>query len=150
MRFASCLFVGVALLLVASIGFLSLRHRGASGAAPEPASSLISEGDKAGVHRLEAKSAVTHRLLEGELTLLEAAAWFRYINQTTGAPAFAPIPGEEGESEAEQICRQVIRWADAIAQATSMDHADTVARRLETELDEHLRRDGGVELPNVR
>ena len=83
MRFASCLFVGVAVLLVACVGLTSLQHR--DGAAVAPASCIVSEGNPAALRRLEAKNAVTRRLLDGELTLLEAAAWFRYVNQTTGA-----------------------------------------------------------------
>ncbi len=140
MRFASSLFVGVALLLVASVAFTSLRCRGA--AAPAHAGALVFQGNGPELRRLEAKTAVTQRLLDGELTLWEAAAWFRGVNRATGAPACVGLPGEEDKSEAERLCRQVIRWAAAEAPADFV-------RRLEADLDERLCRDGDVALPDA-
>ena len=150
MRFASCLFIGVALLLVASVGLASLRQCGTGGAAAAPSSTLLLPGDEASVRRLQSKAAVARRLVDGELTLLEAAAWFRYINRMTGSAGDVPAPGEEAEPEAERYCRQVIRWAETTAAVEiSTERSETVVRRLEAELDERLRRDGGVVLPDL-
>ncbi len=148
MRFASCLFVGVAVLLVASVGLTSLRQRGPGGGGAARADVVLVAGNEAAVRRLDAKSAVAQRLIDGELTLLEAAAWFRYITRTTAAAGDIPEPGEEDEPEAERFCRQVIRWAGTTARTASAERSEAIVRRLEAELDER-RRDGGVELPEV-
>ncbi len=86
MRFASSLFVGVALLLVVSVGLTTLRH--APPNRPTPASS--SSPNAAVMRRLKAKDAVTRRLIGGELTLWEAAAWFRYITRTMASAGDVP------------------------------------------------------------
>ncbi len=148
MRFASYLFVGVALLLVASVGLTSLRQRGLDGG-PAHGSTVLCAGNEAAVHRLEAKSAVAQRLIDGELTLLEAAAWFRYITRTTASAGNFPAPGEEDEPEAERFCRQAIRWAGTTAHVDSAERSEAIVRRLEAELDECRRRDGGVQLPEL-
>ncbi|HVS36141.1 MAG TPA: hypothetical protein VMS17_11220 [Gemmataceae bacterium] len=147
MRFASGLFVGVALLLVAVVAVASFRHKSAARSEPAAASSVVMEGNQAVVRRLEGKSSVTRRLLEGELTLMEAAAWFRYIDRVTGPVDSILVPGEEGESDEERLCRQVIRWAEAQAQQVSPQSSQAVVSRLEAQLDDRLRRDGKVELP---
>jgi len=146
-RFASGLFVGVALLLVAVVAVASFRHKSAARSEPAAASSVVMEGNQAVVRRLEGKSSVTRRLLEGELTLMEAAAWFRYIDRVTGPVDSILVPGEEGESDEERLCRQVIRWAEAQAQQVSPQSSQAVVSRLEAQLDDRLRRDGKVELP---
>ena len=149
MRYASYLFVGVALLLVGSVGLTSWRQRGPDGGGPAHGSTVLCTGNEAAVHRLEAKSAVAQRLIDGELTLLEAAAWFRYITRTTASAGDFPAPGEEDEPEAERFCRQAIRWAGTTAHLDSAERSEALVRRLEAELDGYRRRAGGVQLPEL-
>jgi hypothetical protein len=150
MRFASNLFAVIACLLVASVGFLSLRQRGLLGGAepgrPAHASVLIEPANEAALRRLDAKCAVARRLIDGELTLLEAAAWYRYIDEAMPPAGDLTLPGEEGLSEGERYCRMAIRWAGPEARQTSPSRAEAVASRLAAEL-EQLRRAAAIELP---
>src|SRR5262245_28791097 len=66
---------------------------------------------EAAAARLAAKGRLSIGLLEGRLTLLEAAARFRALNQTRREPCWAswrsPFPGRSDE---EHLCREVIAW----------------------------------------
>lgn len=63
--------------------------------------------------RIKARIRVVDQLMAGEVTLVEAAAWFRYLNDTPPdypEPSWRLLPGP---SEGEKLCRQVIGWAEA-------------------------------------
>jgi hypothetical protein len=102
--------------------------------------------------RGEAKERVTHDLLAGRLTLLEAAALFRSVNERLPLP-----PATPGESDAESLCRQVINWATSVGvrQALGLDGdprvepPETCRKRLETELRCVQALRGAVALPDV-
>ena len=153
MRFASALYLGVALLLAVSVGVVSFQQRStAAGRATgprQPCATLLIPGDAAAVHRLQAKNDVTRQLIDGQKTLLEAAAWFRYINAVTSLPRSDLHPSDETQSEEERACRQVIRWAVASLDARDKDHGPALTRRLERELKELLHKPGGIVLPAV-
>ena len=149
MRFASSLFVGVALLLVASVGLTTLRQRGAGDAGPGHASVLLAAGNEVSVRRLQAKSAVSQKLIDGEISLWEAAAWFRDISRATATTDDAAAPEDAGKPEAERFCRQAIRWAGATAHTISAERSEEVVALLQAQLDERLRRDGEVALPEA-
>jgi hypothetical protein len=91
------------------------------------------------------RSEIVSDLLAGRLTLFEAAAGFRAVEQVKAKylpPLPLPFPGK---SEEEQLCRHVIacverRLGDKPEQAT-------VGARLQKELQEHLERYGSVHLP---
>jgi hypothetical protein len=97
--------------------------------------------------RMEGKNQVTRDLIAGRITLPEAAARFKVLNET---PADCPFNYEnkaEGNSEGERLCRQVINWAVTEVAQTSEAQAQALSQRLEAELQVHLRRDGTVWLP---
>lgn len=98
--------------------------------------------------RIEAKRQVVRRLVAGELTLVEAAGWFRYLNRT---PEDLPARGVrliEGRCEGEQLCLQVIRWAESeLAGAAGAGEEDARLRALQAELADHIARHGRVVLP---
>jgi hypothetical protein len=97
--------------------------------------------------RLDAKNMVVGQLLDGRLTLAEAAAWFKALNES---PADCPAVshGESpGASEGERLCRQVIGWVQAERAGQSASQAEATSVRLEEELQTLLRRDGTVHLP---
>jgi hypothetical protein len=108
---------------------------------------LLDRRDEVVRGRLEAKTVVVGQLLDGRLTLAEAAAWFKSLNES---PADYPAVrhGEfPGASEGERLCRQVINWVEAELGRQSASQAEAISVRLEEELQTLLRRDGTVHLP---
>ena len=146
MRFAGWLFVGVGVLIVGSMAFVSLQRRGQEyDQAVERAShgtNQIVPPDESGLSRLEAKKTITRRLIDGQLTLLEAAAWFRYLSKATPNGDDEASSPDRNLPEGERYCRQVIRWVGGMLAGTSPSQAAALVRRLEAELDAHKRGDG--------
>lgn len=98
--------------------------------------------------RMTAKSRVVDRLLAGELTLLEAAAYFRELNDKPSNYPCAYRLAWPGDSDGEKLCRQVIEWATSRCKVTrTPSERDEITRRLENELDRLLCQGGPVELP---
>jgi hypothetical protein len=97
------------------------------------------------LRRLEAKQQVICQLIDGRLPLLEAAAHFRSLSRMSGAP---PAPGHAAfrPDNDEGLCRTVIGWAH-LALNDRPERADLLSAQLETELQDHLTRHGGVRLP---
>jgi hypothetical protein len=105
--------------------------------------------DGVAVRRMELKNVVVRQLIAGDLTLAEAAAWFKYVNER-------PRGGEDRYRERfpaataeEAACRQVISWVRAELHATAPSQAEALVRRLEAELQGHLECEGKVELPDL-
>src|SRR5689334_17838611 len=109
---------GWGLLLAAGllVGGLAWAERAAGRPAgrEEPLARQLDRLSDAVAYRLEAKTLVTHRLLAGRLTLLEAAAEFRALNQTRHEHGWdwweTAHPGVSAE---EGHCREVLAWAGA-------------------------------------
>jgi hypothetical protein len=96
--------------------------------------------------RQTARGQIVRRLLAGELTLWQAAAWFDHLNKT---PAEHPtvlvvVPGRSAE---EKVCRQVLNWVQIAAQREPSRETEATLRRLSKELEEALAR-GPVVLPD--
>ncbi|HZT82744.1 MAG TPA: hypothetical protein VFA26_21115 [Gemmataceae bacterium] len=121
---------------------------GPEGASGQDEENVLDRQLRAVVQRLEKKQQVIAALLGGRLSLLEAAARFRELNET---PSELPNHSYrilfEGKSDEERLCRQVIAWAYNEAEVSSPEGARAVRRRLEAELAEHLARHGTVVLP---
>ena len=97
---------------------------------------------------MEIKRLVAEELIDGRLTLFQAV--FRFQRSEEGLPAAAwrlrvlrlQFPGN---TDAERWCRKVIHYLRATWPESA--RASRAARRLEEELDRHLRRYGTVRLP---
>jgi hypothetical protein len=87
----------------------------------------------------------TADLAAGRLTLFEAAAHFRAVQQVK-AKYLPPVAlPASGKTEEERLCWQVIRYVEA---AMEDDPAQaSVVSRLKNDLQEHLGRYGTVQLP---
>jgi hypothetical protein len=98
--------------------------------------------------RATRKTEVIDRLLAGELALLEAAAWFRHLNDN---PPHCPCDFRRlhrGASDGEKACRQVLEWARcAAATRHTSGVAAKILARLERELEERAATDEPIELP---
>ena len=111
---------------------------------------VAAPGEKAHIleERMRAKNRVVGRLIEGEMSLVEAGAWFRYVNDH---PQECPSNFRRefaGRSEGEKACRQVIAWVRArLEMKMTASQVDLVLCRLRGELDTLLAEEGTVELP---
>lgn len=98
--------------------------------------------------RIRAKTTVVERLLANELTLFEAAAWFRELNAQPASLedcCYRTLPGADLN---EKLCRQVICWVEGhLSSCGSASELSAWTDRLENELIAHLASNGRVILP---
>jgi hypothetical protein len=90
--------------------------------------------DEAALRRLEAKSEVVKGLLAGRMTLFEAVAWFKDVNDT-----YPEVPSDHGtyfsaDSEEESLCRQVLAWVEAEVQWLPPSQREALINRWRGEL----------------
>jgi hypothetical protein len=88
-----------------------------------------------------AKACIIDELLDGRLTLFEAAALFRRLN--TEYPVFPVLLARKDDPEEEQYCWQVIEYV-----SVTKAHKDA-SRSLMEELLRHKEQHGRVVLPDV-
>jgi hypothetical protein len=105
--------------------------------------------DRVPRQRLAIKTAVVRQLIAGELTLPEAAAWFKYVNEQTRGCRDYFRERHPSLSAEEAACRQVIEWVHAELNNTAPARAEATVRGLEAELEGHLQCEGKVELPDL-
>ena len=139
----------VGLLAVCSLGLILLRtdpnvERAPAGAAESICDSQRAENlerqRRAAFHRLEAKRRIAHDLIAQRLTLLQAAERFFDLNEVNPDfywEGFRDLHPEM--SDDERCCRQVITIVRWELRAES-DNGEAVVKRLEAELQAHLRR----------
>ena len=98
--------------------------------------------------RSRARGQVVDRLLEGKLTLLQAAAWFRYFDDHP-----AEFPGDfrrrfAGKGDGEKACRHLLVWVAGRFRSGGMNSQQALQfRRLEDELNALCAKDEAFELP---
>lgn len=86
------------------------------------------------LQRIHLRQQTIVALIEGRLSLLEAADRFR-----------DPIPGTQSD-DGESVCRSVIGWAH-LALRDRPERAEALSEVLENQLSAHLARHGAVRLP---
>jgi hypothetical protein len=100
------------------------------------------------VRRIAAKNAVADRLVDDELTLADAAAWFRYFNETPPHCATDYRSAWPGDSDGEKLCRHVIGWVESrLVQFRTPSEIGLIVSRLEEQLCVLLAQKEAVELP---
>jgi hypothetical protein len=100
------------------------------------------------IRRVKAKSEVIDRVRRGEITLFEAAAWFRHLNSEP--PEYPENSWRQlrGDCNNEKVCRQVILWVDGqLGGKAPANEVDELVMHLEAELQRHLAEHGSVILP---
>jgi glutathione S-transferase len=98
--------------------------------------------------RVREKERIGCAVIDGRLTLFEAAALFRRLNEAPPKPA--PLSASfPGDSEEERLCRQVIRWAWRRLSECYPGGAEALVAPYEEELRRHKERHGRVVLPDV-
>jgi hypothetical protein len=98
--------------------------------------------------RIQEKERLAGELIDGRLTLFEAAALFRRLNDAPPKCALPPAPDCPGDSEEERLCRQVIGWAWHRLEKCDPGRANDLAGACEEELRRHKERHGRVVLPD--
>jgi hypothetical protein len=98
--------------------------------------------------RIEAKDAVVDRLLAGEITLLEAAAWFRQVCDNPPDYRVDFRRNFAGDSDGEKACRHVIAWVNArVWSLHGQAQAELAEQKYQRELDSMLATGRPIELP---
>jgi hypothetical protein len=99
------------------------------------------------IAHVKEKYRVIEELLLGRLTLLEAAALFRALDQSLRSFNWEQFRlGYPGDSDEERHCREVIRWVRIELESTDPCLSIATQHELERKLQEHLRR-GTLLLP---
>ena len=98
--------------------------------------------------RIQEKDRIAGELIDGRLTLFEAAARFGRLNAEPPAPPLALSLFYPSDSEEERLCRQVIAWASRRLEKSDPDRANDLAGACEEELRRHKERHGTVVLPD--
>jgi hypothetical protein len=95
---------------------------------------------KAIQRRIAAKELIVKNLIDGRITLFEAAALFRDLNH-----AYPELPSVDapGDSEEEKLCQQVLRWVKMVLETAEPTDRDILAH-LEEELRRHKQQNGKV------
>jgi len=145
-RVAACLIVIAACAAV----LLSVRDRprarpeeGRNHAPPSPDVEILRR-------RISAKDQVVDQLLAGELSLAQAAARFKCLNEDP-PHLRVPIYLWPGKSEGEKVCRQVINWIESRYQSQGMtlSEAQAAVSPFERELKRLMDENGEIHLPPV-
>jgi hypothetical protein len=105
--------------------------------------------DGAVVQRMTIKNTVVQQLIAGDLTLREAAAWFKYLNERPAGCEDGYRKSYPAASAEESACLQVISWVRADLNLSAPAQAEATVRRLEAELQGYLACEGKVELPDL-
>jgi glutathione S-transferase len=134
--FMALAFIGVALAAAAQQPEWARDLQVDSSCALTPPAILPPDESQQAVHRrIRQKEQVTVELLDGRLTLFEAAAIFLRLNQEY-PPSTGAILSDDLSLE-EYTCKQVIKWAYQVAGERSPELAVSVTARFEEELRRH-------------
>jgi hypothetical protein len=108
----------------------------------------LQERDEALLKRLERKQAIVTELIAGRISLFEAAAQFRQVNEEW-PNRFLYQPYLAGESEEESLCRQVIDWTHVVMQISPNKSQSDFVQELRETLRRHKEQYGMVVLPTA-
>jgi hypothetical protein len=103
---------------------------------------------QATLERIGTKERIAEMVASGEMTLIEAAAWFRALHREpqTGNILICPRPGKD---DGKAWCRGVIDYVETKTRfEQSASQADVVRQRLLAELQEQLDGRSNIELPD--
>ncbi len=134
-------------LVILPVAALAAAHQQAEWARDSPPPPLLPGPlSHALIRRIAKKELITDALLDGRITLFEAAAQFRRVYEEEPSPA--PVLDFPGESLDERLCYQVIWWAQRKSSSRfSQQESRAIVARLEEELRRHKEWHGKVVLP---
>jgi len=86
---------------------------------------------------LQQKQAIINQVIEGRLTLWDAASRFQAAHQAARVCLETATGVPSHSIDGEAVCRQIIGWVHLVL-SDRPEQADRVSERLEGELREHL------------
>jgi hypothetical protein len=98
------------------------------------------------LHRTTAKSELVRAVIDGKMSLLEAAGWFRELNKGNASCPATRYASPEG-SEAERLCLQVLSWVRGELADRPSSESEPLYRRLQAEFEDLRKGEGGLHLP---
>jgi hypothetical protein len=107
----------------------------------------LDEWDRILLGHLAGKEKALTELLEGKKTLLQTAAAFAAIDDSS--PPHFRLESDRffpGATRGERLCRQVIQWCDTELFDHPAEEVQPILERLERELRNHLQQYGTVEV----
>jgi hypothetical protein len=107
----------------------------------------LEDGREEVLRRIDLKEQLAGEVIDGRLGLLGAAARFRDLTPATSPARHYLRFVYEGADDDERFCRAVIAWVRRLLKERRPAEAERGVARLEAELEEHVRRDGRVTLP---
>jgi hypothetical protein len=99
--------------------------------------------------RIEKRTAVLTALADGQLTLLEAAAWFRALDAAIPVELQPYLRVFPGNSDEERLCRKVINYTNWLFDEYDHTRLQALRARLEAELLQALDSSETILLPHI-
>ena len=127
---------------------------GLEGASPELEQAMqfkaeLDLEDEAVQRRMESKELILRDVMEGRRTLLEAAHWFKHMNEMPTKHQDRYRKSYPARSAGESACLQVLAWVKCELATMPRSQADALMQKLEKELRTHLdAHDGMVVFPD--
>lgn len=97
------------------------------------------------LQHLRTKQEIVAQLLDGRLTLMQAAGRFQNVNRLLAGEGAGLHYAWQNADNGERVCRMLIGWV-SLALADRPEKAELLTARLEQELQEHLAKLGSVTL----
>jgi hypothetical protein len=97
--------------------------------------------------RIKEKSRIAAELIDGQVTLFEAAAHFRRLD--AAFPVLQPVRFGSSDDENECLCREVIAWVRQILSELYPGGVDELTAPFEDQLRRHKELHGTVQLADV-
>lgn len=84
--------------------------------------------------RIGQKTYLIGQVIEGQMSLLAAAAWFRHYHDSSAEESRPRLDGIEGDTQDEKFVNQVLIWARQSMSSLGTSQKNEVLQRLECEL----------------
>ncbi len=148
---ATAIVLAVALLLLPpwtspdGVPWSLLRDKFVTPQDPEVENRLSARRLEVAQWRTQAKREVVIETLQGQLTLLEAASWFRLLDNEPPDLPQRRLPRQENPTP-EDYCREVLRWAAVGIAPTDVTNQEEKVHRLKVALRHLLSRPNTIVL----
>jgi hypothetical protein len=99
------------------------------------------------IRRSATKAMVIRELIAGQVSVLEAAAWFRELNQAA-RDSYTEFDEFTAPTDAENLYREILRWTEVELGDWPPSQAKPIWQRLQEEFEELQNREGCIRFPS--